>query len=489
MQNGKILRTSPLFCAASLMFVFLVGSAQAADALSLPQAMTRALAANPSIRGRQAELQKEALEKDIAAGQRLPKAELNAGYTRNAYPSLVTPIRQPGVFPAMDRDIFNIGIALSLPLYTGGKLVAGESLAEHNREAASESLRGAEQDLLFNVTATFTKALHLRDLHKSATARIRTLETQEAHISQRLAQGRAAKLELIRLQTQLSQARHDLLAIGQGERDALSLLAVLLGQTGELPPLADIAPTCVALPDSSDDALATAMGHHPDLLRARALSMAAADRVNIAAGDQRPQINLVAKAQEAAGRDWRGYDDALIGVQMTIPLFDGSIRKNRLAQAGLERRRSALLVEETANQLVSEIEQAIGAVTESRARTEVAKQGENEASEALRIEDARYQAGESTITDFLGAETALWSARVNRLQASYDLTTSQARVLRAMGELSPESFKPRHAAAAPTPAETQDSSSAESLGDYIRLHREYGLRTPSVSNQEQGATQ
>ena len=478
MQQRRFLRVSSLFCAASLVLGLIASAAQGADALSLPQAMTRALATNPAIRSGQVELEKQALEKDIASGQRLPKVDLNAGYTRYAYASLVTPLRQPGVFPPMDRDIVNIGIALSLPLYTGGKLVAGESLAEHNSEAASESLRGAEQDLLFNVTSTFTKALHLRDLHKSATARIKTLEAEETHIAQRLAQGRAAKLELIRLQTQLSQARHDLLVIGQGERDALSLLAVLLGEPSQLPPLADIAPTSVALPVSRDDALAKAMVRHPDLRRARALSMAAADKLNIAAGEQKPQINLMAKAQETAGGDLRGYDDAQIGVQMTLPLFDGSIRKNRLSQARLERRRSELLVEETANKLVSDIEQATGAVAESRARAEVASQGENEAGEALRIEGARYQAGESTITDLLGAETALWSARVNRMQASYDLITSQARVLRAIGELSPDSFKPQRAAAVLTHPETRVNSLAEGIEGHIRLHREYGFLTP-----------
>ena len=481
--------TSQLLCSVPLMLALWAGPAQAADALSLPEAMTRALATNPAIRSRQAELQKQALEKDIASGQRLPKADLTAGYTRYAYPALVTSIRQPGVFPPLDRDIANVGIALSLPLYAGGKLVAGESLAEHNREAASQGLRSAGQDLLFNVTATYTKALHLRDLQKSAAARIKTLETEEVHISQRLAQGRAAKLELIRLQTQLSQARHDLLAIGQGERDAQSLLAMLLGESRPLPPLAGIGPLHVALPGSRDDALAKAMSRHPDLLRAQALSRAASDKVNIAAGDQRPQINLVARAQETTGSDWKGYDDAQIGVQATIPLFDGSIRKNRLAQAGLERRKSELLVEETANQLVSDIEQALGAVTESRSRRKVARQGEREAEEALRIETARYQAGESTITDLLGAETALWSAQVSHLQAGYDVTTSEARLLRAIGELSPESFESRHAAATAVSAADQNGGTAANAEEYIVLHRNSVSRRRGMENMEQGVTQ
>jgi outer membrane protein TolC len=427
---------------AAILLAVSVGTSQAGEHLTLAEAMHRALVANPAIKSREAELQKELLGIDIARGQHWPKVDFDASYTRYAYPSLVTPIRQPGVFPPLDRDVSNVGIALSLPLYAGGKLVAGESLAENSREAAAQALRGAGQDLLFNVTSTFTKALHLRDLQKSAGARVKTLETEETHISQRLAQGRVAKLELIRLQTQLSQARHDLLTIEQGERDALSILAALLGESRKLPPLANIGAMQVALPNSREDVLAKAISLRPELLRAQALAKAAADKVNIAKGEQRPQVNFLARAQETAGGNWKGYDDAQIGIQLTIPLFDGWIRKNRVAQANLERRKSELLIEETTNELASDVEQAHGAVTESRARLEVAKQGESEAEEALRIETARYQAGESTITDLLGADAALWSARVNRLQAGYDATASQARLLRAIGELSPESFKP-----------------------------------------------
>ncbi len=343
--------------------------------------------------------------------------------------------------------------------------------------------------LLFNVTATYTKALHLRDLQKSSLARIRTLETEEAHLTQRLAQGRAAKLELIRLQTQLSQARHDLLAIEQRERDALTLLAMLLGESRTLPPLADLTPTHVALPSSREEALAKAMGQRPELLRAQALGRVASDRVAIAKGEQRPQVSLVATAQETAGGDWKGYGAGQIGVQVTIPLFDGAIRNNRVAQARLEQRRSELQVEDTANALASEVEQAVGAVTESRARLEVARQGEREAEEALRIETARYEAGESTITDLLGAESALWSARVNRLQAGYDVTANEARVLRAIGELSPESFGPGQAAAASVSRSGGRGGPGIEIEEYLALHHQSALQLRGMGHaKQQGAT-
>ena len=444
------------------------GFAHAADPLSLTEALTRAAATNPAILQQQAEVEKQTLEQGIARGQRLPRVDLNADYTRYAYSTLITPIRAPGVFPPMDRDVANIGLALSLPLYSGGKLVAGEALAAHNREAVLQSLRASEQDLLFNVVAAYTKALHFRELGSVLDARIKALQQQEKDIGLRLEQGRAARLDLIRLQTQLSQARYDKVSVTQGEADARALLAALLGEAGPVAPLADLGPTAPVLPGTQDAALARALARRPELLKLDAMGLAAQQRTAIARGDRLPQINLTAKVQESAGSDWTGHDDWNMGLRLNLPVFDGDIRKRRVEQATLEQRQVRLQRDDAHNRIASEVEQAFGALTEARARLEFASQGEIEAREALRIENLRYHGGESTITDLLGAEAALWSATANRLQAGYDITASQARLLRAMGELAPDSFGSSTSGGNPSTVPLTTNSRLE---HYLAWHR------------------
>lgn len=428
-----------------LLFSFFLApweAALSADPLPLWEAMERAAQSNPVIKSQQAEVSRQTLEQEIARGQRLPKVDLDAAYTHHAYPSLITPIREAGVFPPLDRDIANIGLALRLPLYRGGKLVAGEALAAHQREASVQALRAGREDLLFNVVATYTKALHFRQLGQVLDSRIKTLQREEKDIRLRLREGRAARLDLIRLQTQLSQARYDQVSVTQGEKDALSLLAALLGERGPAPVLSELGLTAPILPASPEAALSRALQQRPDLLRLDAMGRAAEQKTAIARGERLPQVDLVARAQESTGSDWKGYDDSQIGVRLSLPLFDGAIRRHRVEQAGLEQRQNALLQEDARNRIASEVEQAFGALAESRARLDAATQGETEAREALRIETLRYRHGENTITDLLGAESALWSATASRLQAGYDITVSQARLLRASGELAPDSFRP-----------------------------------------------
>lgn len=441
----------------------------AAETLPLWEAMNRALTANPAILSQQTEVRKQELEKQIAHSQHLPKIDLNAGYTHSAYPSMVTPIRRQGVFPPLDRDVANVGMALTLPLYTGGKLTAGESLAEQQRESASQALRGAGQDLLFNVTAAYTKALHLRDLGEALARRIRMLEQEEKSISLKIEQGRAARLDLMRLQTQLSQARHDQLTIRQGEQNAHMLLAALLGAKDKLPPLAELQQHDIPLPASLDEALEKARRQRPDILKLQAHTKAAAAKAGMARGDQLPQISLLGKVQETSGSDWQGYDDWQVGVQLSYPLFDGAIRNNRLQQANLERQQGQLLLDDGLNRLAYEVEEAFSGQAEARSRLRVSLQGEQEAEEALRIETLRYDNGESTITDLLAAEAALWSAQASRLQAGYDVTARQAQLLRAIGELSPDSFKPQRTGT--QASGVQQLSFGKSLAPYLMLHR------------------
>ena len=453
------------------VFLLSIGKAVlAADSLPLWEAMERAAQSNPAIKSQQVEVGKQTLEQDIARSQHLPKVDLNAAYTRYAYPTFVTPIRDTNVFPPMDRDIANIGLAMTLPLYHGGKLVAGEALAAHNREASIQTLRAGGQDLLFNVAATYTKALHFRQLVAALDVRIKALLQEEKDIGLRLREGRAARLELIRLQTQLSQARYDRISVSQGEKDALSLLASLLGESGPVPVLSELGATAPALPVSADEAMRRALQQHPDILRLDAMGRAAKQKTAIARGDRLPQIDLVANAQETAGGDWKGYDDSQIGVQLSLPLFDGAIRKRRMEQAGLDQRQNALQLEDARNRLASEVEQAFGALSESRARLEAATQGETEAAEALRIETLRYHSGENTITDLLGAESALWSATASRLQAGYDITVSQARLLRVIGELAADSFRPADAGKKSAVEHSSSGIDPRTLAQYLAWH-------------------
>jgi outer membrane protein TolC len=69
-----------------------------------------------------------------------------------------------------------------------------------------------------------------------------------------------------------------------------------------------------------------------------------------------------------------------------------------------------------------------------------------QAAEALRLAQARSEAGTGTQLDVLSAQTALTEARSTRVRALHDLAVAKARLERAMGINIPEnSLTPRPA--------------------------------------------
>ena len=61
-----------------------------------------------------------------------------------------------------------------------------------------------------------------------------------------------------------------------------------------------------------------------------------------------------------------------------------------------------------------------------------------EASEALAIEQLKYEQGVGITTDLLNAESTLLTAQADRLQAQFDLIVARLSLLRATGMLNPD---------------------------------------------------
>jgi outer membrane protein len=62
------------------------------------------------------------------------------------------------------------------------------------------------------------------------------------------------------------------------------------------------------------------------------------------------------------------------------------------------------------------------------------KKVQEQAEEALRLAEARMNAGTGTQLDVLNAQTSLTDARTTQVQALHDYSVARARLRRALGE-------------------------------------------------------
>ncbi|MPN35135.1 hypothetical protein SDC9_182630 [bioreactor metagenome] len=155
-------------------------------------------------------------------------------------------------------------------------------------------------------------------------------------------------------------------------------------------------------------------------------------------GETMPQISFFGRGTGSIGGGSEVYDDWQVGLQVTIKMWDGYVSKNRLKKSLLDIEKARFDLEQTRNQTLNDAREASGSLKEAVSKIETASIQLKEAREAFRIEQLRYETGESTITDLLSAESGLWSADASLSKAYYEKIASEANVLRLLGRLSPE---------------------------------------------------
>lgn len=408
--------------------------------VELWEAMLMAEKNNPALKGSNIEREKSGIDVKIAEGMKLPKIDLWANTTLSEYPSTVVPIREAGVFPPLDTHITRFGIELNIPIYTGGKLEAEKVSAQKTSEAVSEDHKQQRQDLLYSVVSVFSRSLYFRDMKDASEKRIGALEDRERSLTLLLSEGRIPKLDLLRLQTQLSQARHDHIVIEQAEKDALSLLGTLTGNEFPIGSVAAI--SFDARPDELDkieksDVLESSHA----VKKSSLLTEAYYARSEAIKGENMPQISFFGRGTGSIGGGSEVYDDWQAGLQVTIKMWDGYVSKNRLKKSLLDIEKARFDLEQTRNQTLNDAREASGSLKGAISKIETASIQLKEAREAFRIEQLRYETGESTITDLLSAESGLWSADASLSKAYYEKIASEANVLRLLGRLSPEMMR------------------------------------------------
>jgi outer membrane protein TolC len=252
------------------------------------------------------------------------------------------------------------------------------------------------------------------------------------------------QFNVLRAEVELANARPRLIRAQNAYRIAKNNLANLLGF--DVPP------------EHTDDIPLTLEGQ----LEAKPLQMEFPQAL-AKAFEQRTELEALRKSQEQRHEDiitaragykpslrvYAGYDahNSLLsqdigdvrngwitGVQLNWDIFDGMRTQGRIKQAGALYERAGIDLEDAGRRIELEVRTAFSSFRET---DEVMKSQEKvveQATEALRLANARNRAGTSTQLDVLSAQTALTEARTTQIQALHDYEAARARLERSIGE-------------------------------------------------------
>ncbi|HET7872345.1 MAG TPA: TolC family protein, partial [Terriglobales bacterium] len=152
-------------------------------------------------------------------------------------------------------------------------------------------------------------------------------------------------------------------------------------------------------------------------------------RLNVFAAGQADNVNFFGNG----GNNWTA------GAELQFDVFSAGQKKARVQreQAGLDRAQSLKQAAEDGVRL--DVRRAWYDFDSARQSVEINRLAAQQAEEALRIVNNRYQAGMTTITEMLRSEDASRTARVNYWEAVYRMSSSYAALELAMGTLNSQS--------------------------------------------------
>ena len=422
-------------------------SSTSGEALTLVDAVEIALRRNPLTRATSAGRDLAAAELSDARSRRLPSLVTAGSFTRSNNPVFVFgSLLEQGRFGPANFAIdslnhpdainnFRSSLTLRLPVFDQRETQTRIATARIQQQQADQQTIFVEQQIRFQVIKSYYSVLLTREKLRVAEDAVKTAEADVKRARDLVETGLVVQSDLLAARVQLSQFRQQKIQMAGELMTDLAALNVALGLPVDTPqqPSAEFVDRRFAV-DGVEMLASQALQNRPDYQRAVLASKATNAQLHGARGEWLPRVDAFVSAGRSSEHFTNGSGDYAAGATVSFNLFDAG-RSSRIARARASQSIAGAEQEQLASQIHFEVVRAYQQYVAARGRLEVVAEVSAQARETLRIVQDRYDAGITTITELLHAETALVQARSDELAARYDQYLSYANVLLATGQL------------------------------------------------------
>jgi TolC family type I secretion outer membrane protein len=420
--------------AASLALAggWLAAGAGASHAASLREAMVTTYLTSPRLEAGRSELRQ--------ADELVPQAL--AGYRPNLFiDSGVEGVRGQAKIPGanvgdQNRSTKSVGLTVQQNLYAGGGTQAAVSRAEHLVQAQRARLYALEQQVLLDTVDAYTAVYRDQSVLQLALNNEERLGRQLEATQDRFEVGEVARTDVAQAEARLSRARAD---IEGAKADLAASRAFYERVVGEEPRGLEEPDVLQELPESLTAASALA-DRNPDIIAATYDLYAARDDVDVNFSDLLPSLDL------QGGLDYadqptvqaRWARNASLGVQLTIPLYQGGAAFSRVRESRqrVRQRRDELeFSHRSVQELVTSAWERLLAATAAIDAFEAEVRANEVALEGVQQEAL---VGARTVLDVLDAEQELFTSQVNLVRARREEIVAAYQLKLAVGQLTVE---------------------------------------------------
>lgn len=409
----------------------------------------QAICANPQARKAWASARVQAATLGVSESAYLPTLNATAGAERDTLSTTYNVEGYGEVNVPQNSNSKYAMLNLSWVLFDFGQRGAAFRQARELLAAANAEHDEALQAVFFNAAQAY---YGLRDAQAAVEATRQTEAIAQESLAEATAKheaGAGTLADQLQAQTNYRRALLDRISAEGDALAATGTLAAAMGLDADVPVrigAADPTPDQANFAEGVDQLIEQAKARQPKLVAARAKYEAALANVDAIRAQGRPTIALVGdlarnnpsyqqQPQGLGATSITGSHGSTIGIQITIPLFEGFASGYKVAQAQAQADVEEADLQGAELQVALDVWKSYQNLRTDTANLTNSQELLADAQYSLDIARGRYKAGVGTFPELLNAQTALADAQKERVQAISRWHTSRLRLAASLGSL------------------------------------------------------
>lgn len=439
--------------------------------LSLEDCVAIALSENPTVRVADMEITKADYSKKETLGQLLPSLSFDGSYNRTlqkqvAYmdfdalgamggmggegsgedvPADAAPKADEGFKMGLD-NMYSLGFQASIPV-VAPQLWASLKLSDVQIARAAEQSRASRLDLINQVKNAYYALLLAHDSRKVVQESYDMAAlTHETYVKRQQA-GDASEYEVLRTSVAMKNIEPEIIQCDIAIRRAHLQLAILMGVEADTP-----FSIAGSLSDYESTMYADVLGLQADLSGNTSLAMNAIETralertLAVQKAAWWPTLALAgnyswnSSSNGSPFRNFRWTSYSMVGISLSIPLYQGGQRYNRIKQAQIQLEEMAYTRENLVRSLNSQAILAIDNIKLNVKQIASSQESVGEATRAHDIQEKSFEIGAASYLDLRDSELSLTRARMGYYQAVYNYLVAASDLELLLGNAPVDSY-------------------------------------------------
>ncbi len=467
--------------ALTIISLLLLANAAYSEVFTLEKAITAALENNESVLTARKELEKSEYVYNEAFSGALPKVEANLTYLRNIYSSKISNMQYyfaqmsnglaglnntildlhpesslqemsfqpmpPSEVDAMMNNTLKAEISLIQPIWLGGKVGTALKVAVIYRNMNQRAYELSKNTVITQIKKNFYQILALEESKRvmdmvRADAYKNLEKVEKMHI-----EGLVSEYDLIQAKVRVSSIEPKITGIENYLELSKEQLRINMGFSGEGEIIIDGRLTENISPDTLN-AYNRAIENRLELILLEHKRELLEENISFQYSNHLPNIiglaNYTFQSQNNDLSDTfeknSGVGAFNIGVTANFPIFNGFGTKAKVDQARVDEKKAVLEIQNTKRMIRLQVKSALSMIKLYGEELRLREREIAEYEKALEITQVRYDNGLCTQLELTGAQTALETARLNKVNTLHNYITAAIDLESAIGIITETEF-------------------------------------------------